>query len=549
MHVRFLVAFTAAMLLACVASCKTSLSQSRLQNDATSAQVALNTCVALRGNGHYISTHFGGLARILEDQGEIGAMAGGSSSTITMFLHESISLNPFISNSPPETRAAEKSLLLKSLLGYLEFFEETPEAQAITSMISIVEQAKKSGVFALPSDKWQDAAGKINTILSQNKYRALINPNILAMLRNQDSLGYASYQMKVQEVIAAIKTFGSFDASDERIFFREGLLNFDALATRVGMVGDFYAGIHQPSQNLLVDFVKQCTPVNRGRTWAELSSTLVGKSTCGERFYNAVRTYRAAMIANGAMQSSRVEELIGQRSPSIVVTSIIEGPAGATALDEARGRYLKGQTPGLQLNFNDVYFGYWIPELLNKNIASSIAARTDAKARKFLHLGSGTTWRKAISASPAEPGLSKAVYLSPTRISVGGWPDLHPVQILKSSGCKNVFYITRRGPETDFIISPTPLTATRPRKGIAELLGANEAERSELFDVTNPKGAFNDALKSATGVLCTDWNKFKDAETSQMMADAYKSQLVAPLEGLTASGDSSALPIVGCNPL
>jgi hypothetical protein len=123
------------------------------------------------------------------------------------------------------------------------------------------------------------------------------------------------------------------------------------------------------------------------------------------------------------------------------------------------------------------------------------------------------------------------------------------VQILKSSGCKNVFYITRRGPETDFIISPTPLTATRPRKGIAELLGANEAERSELFDVTNPKGAFNDALKSATGVLCTDWNKFKDTETRQMMDDAYKSQLVAPLEGLNASGDSSAQPIVGSKPL
>jgi hypothetical protein len=178
-----------------------------------------------------------------------------------------------------------------------------------------------------------------------------------------------------------------------------------------------------------------------------------------------------------------------------------------------------------------------------------MAARTDAKARKFLQLGSGTTWRKAISASPAEPGLSKAVYLSPTRISVGGWPDLHPVQILKSSGCKNVFYITRRGQESDFIISPTPLTANRPRKGIAELLGANEDERSELFDVTNPKGAFNDALKSAKGVLCTDWNKFKDAETRQMMDDAYKSQVVSPFEGLTASGDTSALPIVGCNPL
>ena len=148
MRGRFVLGFTAIALLTCVASCKTTPSQSRLQNDVTSAQVALNTCVALRGNGHYISTHFGGLARILEDQGEIGAMAGGSSSTITMFLHESISLNPLISTSPPETRAAEKSLLLKSLLGYLEVFEETPEAQAITSMISIVEQAKKAGVFA-----------------------------------------------------------------------------------------------------------------------------------------------------------------------------------------------------------------------------------------------------------------------------------------------------------------------------------------------------------------------------------------------------------------
>jgi len=255
------------------------------------------------------------------------------------------------------------------------------------------------------------------------------------------------------------------------------------------------------------------------------------------------------MLNNDANVTSRVDSLIGQKSPSIVVTSIIEGAAGVAALEEARARYLKGQNPGLKLNFDDVHFGYWIPESLNENISTSITTRTDAKARKFFNLGSDATWRKAISASPAEPGLSKAVYLSPTRFSVGGWPDLHPVQILKSAGCKNVFYITRRGQETNFIISPDTLTPNRPRKGIAELLGANETERSELFDVTNPNGAFNGALKSATGVLCTDWNKFKDAETQQMMDDAYKSPVVAPLEGLAASGSSSVQPIVGCHAL
>ena len=48
-------------------------------NEANATAGDGKVCVALRGNGHYIITHFNGLARIHELYGKVDTLAGGSS--------------------------------------------------------------------------------------------------------------------------------------------------------------------------------------------------------------------------------------------------------------------------------------------------------------------------------------------------------------------------------------------------------------------------------------------------------------------------------------
>ena len=73
-------------------------------------------------------THFGSLARVVEEYGELDAIAGGSSASVSGFFYESIVENPIVKEAEEDTRRLYISTMFKSMLGFLDFLGQTEES-------------------------------------------------------------------------------------------------------------------------------------------------------------------------------------------------------------------------------------------------------------------------------------------------------------------------------------------------------------------------------------------------------------------------------------
>ena len=157
-------------------------------------------------------------------------------------------------------------------------------------------------------------------------------------------------------------------------------------------------------------------------------------------------------------------------------------------------------------------FGYWGQAADLTKVAANAEGYTDEKTARFRNLGQAT-WRTALSMSPAEPGLSRAVAIDATQLSAGGWSDLHPVLVLRNLGCENVIYLTRRGGESGFA------------QGVAALLEMDATTGTALYDLS-AQSSFRTSLEEADGVWCTDWNSFSGTQIQEISLDGY----TAPFE-------------------
>jgi hypothetical protein len=270
--------------------------------------------------------------------------------------------------------------------------------------------------------------------------------------------------------------------------------------------------------------------------WSQAAALPIdGGGTCGERFATLLTAYRGAWTPSSP---NRADDPIGARMPVLVMTSVVEG-AGAEEMARAQAAYRAGEVPTLAIDFDDVRIGYFGQSADLDRVAKNPRGFTDLKTKKFLALGE-RSWREVLSYSPAEPGLARALELDGGRsFSAGGWPDLHPVQVLENLGCDQVVYVTRRGAESSFA------------QGVGTVLGMSEREKSELYDL-GAKSAFAAALEQAGAVWCTDWNQV-GGDLESLAADAYN----APMEtsqAFFAEGAGaypaarSGLGVVGCTP-
>jgi hypothetical protein len=283
------------------------------------------------------------------------------------------------------------------------------------------------------------------------------------------------------------------------------------------------------------------------------STKTIGGKTCGELFQFALSSFRKEFAQKNVDPSTlRVNAKIGRILPSLVTTSVIEGQDGTSNLTEAYARYLSGKEPQMKMNFEHVKFGYWLPPAYARRIESEVLKNHDGKSHKFVEIGKEKTWIEALERSPAEPGLSRFVPLSNEHISLGGWSDLQPVQVLKAAGCQKVVYLTRRSAESTFLVGNTPIDGQRPAQGIAELLGLQEEGRKSIFDLTTPSSGFSVALQQADAVWCTDWNRFKDLETTEMMDESYNSEIVSKdlffASSTKRTNRIATSHIIGCSP-
>lgn len=511
---------------------------------------ALDRCVALRGNGTHVISHVNFLARMTEEWGVVNGIAGGSSSTISTFLYESILTNPGVVALAPERRPEAIALLLKSIPEYIREASRSPEWSALQSIAIIGEKVRKSGVLSSPAGEWMKAGQDLRAILTAEEVREMVNPDIVSMLANAANPEYPSHQVKIEEAKKSAASLTAFEADDADVFVRPGVLNFPHFVEVLGRVGDFYAGYGDGGREFLA-FLTECSPNSRGKPWSEIAAKKAGADNCGAIFSRFVRGWRgSAGYRAGKMLASKP----GEGLSSIMITAVLQDQQSIQKLRDFETRYHKGESRQIGISFDAVKFGYWIsPGFPDDTLDRWNASNPDGKSGKAISLGQAATWREILEKSPREPSLGEYVPFGPAEaasgaISIGGWADLHPVQVLKAAGCGKVVYLTRRTPETIFITKGLPLEG-RKRSGLAELLGMTEADYRGIYSLDDDNSAYSRALRQADGVWCTDWNKFGAGEQDGIASDTWGSPLISKdAELLKLPMATATSPkIIGCN--
>ncbi len=509
----------------------------------------LERCVALRGNGTHLMAHTTSLAKITSRWGEVQAMAGGSSGTITTFLYESILMNPAVNFLQGEHRGRAISLLLKSIAGYTQEVLDAPEWKALIGVGTLAGRLKGQPSLHLPPAEFQKAAADLLQIFTSDGIRELINPEIIAALDPANSQNAGDYQNRVEEVKKAAISLVDLDASDADVFFRPGLINFPHLIELVGRIADFYAG-YGGSQAEMAGFIAACGSGTEEKTWKELASKMTSQGTCSVRFSGLVRDWRKN---RNTTTKSRLMDEPGSRLKNIMITSVVTGPAAINALRRYNTDYHRGAPRHLNFNFDDVGFGYWVSSSVGVDpVKTWRESNGDGKSNKAINLGHAKAWREILEKSPREPSLGSYTEFADGEamagaLSLGGWADLHPVQVLKAAGCGKVIYVTRRGPETTFISAGIPYQG-RQKSGLAELLGMNESTYNEVYNLASPDSGFSRAVAQADGVWCTDWNRFSAFEQDEIATSGWSAPLLTrdPSFSHWTEADGNASEITGC---
>lgn len=465
-------------------------------------------CAAVRGNGQLIPAHFGALARLVEHYGPLHAISGGSSGSITSYLVSSIRANPLLDRCgdkacTPQERWNREALLLKSFQGYLEFLANSEDALAVRALAPIAAKIQEEGIESLLETDPEGARDALLTILESDAFITLINPEVIQLVSES-----ANPEYHIQDLLAAIQGFGAFDATDPMILLRPGVLDFTELADRISMAASFYAGYGPFDEAAVGRFLDACADQSRGQAWSSIREMEAPGASCGNHFFGALAEYREAFEADPS--ESRGDDLVGTFMPALISTSVLTGDA-VTAWRQARTQYTSAEEAELAIDFSDIRFGYFGSSEATARLAET-NKRADLKSRMAISLGS-VTWREALSYSPAEPGLARALELPDGKVSAGGWSDLHPVLVLKDIGCDKVVYITRTDGAANFAI------------GVAGLLGMGEQEQRELYDLDNPESSFSQSLRAADAVWCTNWNNIDALDVDAVTRDAYNAPL------------------------
>lgn len=526
-------------------------------------------CAAIRGNGDAMPAHWGAMSRLVQEYGMPKAMSGGSSASITMFLLDSLDLNLNVESNE------EKALMIKSFQGYLEAMTQTPEGQAITSMVGDFPALKKVYETVIKLQQTPTDPDSIELILKHldnlqllldsPEFTGLINNQFtdyltqairegIRLTRNYDEPTYLQFSYRKEQIIAAVLNFGEFNAqTDATLFFRPGLIDFTSLSGLIGHMADFYSGIellNTEAQKLVStdmhNFLDMCAKGTEELTWREIT---VERPFCQQLLTRAVLTY-LNYKSDGIAKESRIFDMIGDNIASFPSTSILKGDAHKSYLDglkKFQSATNSNFASEFTINQSDLAFGYWgTPEQLSK-VKSQLQKLFphDVKSQKFLALGQ-RPWIEALATSPAEPGLSSLIPLTDDMTSAGGWSDLHPTLILRAHGCDNVIYVTRKGGESFFAqgvisrltqIDGLDLSIydgldfeeryALNAEGNPHDIGPKASTWSRLYNMANPKSSLRKSMDQATAILCTDWDRHSSRENmDKLIADSMRADLI-----------------------
>jgi|GEM_PF-6487578 len=215
-------------------------------------------CVSLQGNGRAIYSHFGAMAYLVEAHGIPQGISGGSSATVSMFILESILLNPAL-RKPNSDRVdlddkqtiAKVAFLLKSIVGLGNFMDTSIPVGYLSQHEKIFETAQE---LVTKLQQNPDSLPDVLEGLKEHDARLEWLKNYGSSLLNQKTLSllYAGIRTSgidgpgpswfIDDMKRALSAEKLFQFEDMRDFIRPFPIKFDGLAQMFGSIGDFYAG-------------------------------------------------------------------------------------------------------------------------------------------------------------------------------------------------------------------------------------------------------------------------------------------------------------------
>ena len=521
-------------------------------------------CGALRGNGDKVSAHLASLAGVVERFGVVDGVSGSSSSAISLFLYESALINPLIwncSGAPcdDQTVRARLSFVLKMGEVVVKGFLSNPLVKQALDTESAANSAEaKQGEDFLKYGFHPKTRGLFKRlkrriihrfawrIMSRKFYEFTAMSG--AEFINRDRLGEVEEYLidlpaqKRWEIMRAINAL-DFNNSDVSILFREGVIDFPRLFRRVGIVADFFAGRGSayPRSKMEQVFNSKCISESFGKSWSQFASSSLGKS-CENSVGSLMKNYFSVYRNTAPIANTRLNDPIGGALKTIVpVSVIVQGgvekvkkayreykllyetnrPDPAPGQFEAAYKAWTDRTAQIKFDLdfeNELLYGYWGRYSDLRKITAAWTPSDEIKSQKFTPLGT-MSWMDVLLASPTEPGLSNVVPLKDTPdhraagvsgYMAGGWVDLHPTQVARFMDCEKVIFITREWPEDNEFA-----------EGLVKFFRIPEERRKSIYDIANPNSSFNQSLKEADAIWCTNWGKFKIYDLSAMIADSF----------------------------
>ncbi len=463
-------------------------------------------CAAIQGNGDAIFAHFHSLARIISSYGMVDAAAGSSSGSITMFLLESMLMNPAVKdckNCSADEKAQRVSLMLKSLVGFFDLSPGRKEANALYDFVALLKDVEKNGFSPQAGRKIPEQLDETDYRHFEELFGALANPRFEKLFRQSPNPSYHFNDYK------QALGMGAFKVDSPLVFLRPFPVTFEGIATVMGWIGNFYAARRYDNQKNWEAFFDTCKPETlKEKTWGQIAYSnytpkdVTGFIKSGVRTKTACQTKFDALMGDyrdkdkSADPSDRVDEKVGALLPTFPITGLVIG-AGVQKLKDAKKAYWNAEkniTLGLdyEKEYRVGYFGtQGALNAIQKNVdLQKKSGELDTKTSKFFPLPH-YTWRDVFHTSPAEPSISEAIELKENEImSVGGWADPFPATILSLAGCENTFFITAERKNFKLV------------DDVNGLLGGTGPEYLET--------GLARGLKDADAVWCTNWNDFSD---------------------------------------
>jgi len=518
-------------------------------------------CAAIRGNGELMLAHITSLAMLTEEFGLFDGLAGGSSATYSMFLYESVAQNPSLENCSREKLKNQKcsrieiaeraSLLLKSMYAYIDQVKSSKDVELAMNAYRALEELKVKSShlnFEVLSTQPQSAMEllkhskdlhklrmQIEELLASPNLSALVNPRFVSVLVRGEGdpvLGLSPLQTTpkdlatkaflLKEAKDMISQFGSFKADSKNILFRPGVLSFQELGKRMGLIANFYAGRGNLADNSdykeweLRQVLNSCAARTKGKSWFEIQQS---EKQCTQKLVSLITEYNATHD-HESVKYPRVFDRVGEKLSILGIVAALKN--STMDFKDYSNKYLGN--PNFKFTENDfdlfhkisfAYFGRDFDVQRLEENSKLNEFKNDYKMQRVMTVAN-PTWEEILTLSPAEPGLNALTIAEdfkvgagnhfvdnrkkidpkfpPEHASTAGWADLSPTLALKSIGCDDVIYVTRRETEGNFLY------------GVVKQLGADENDLHQLYSLENAQSSFSQALKNASGVWCTDWN-------------------------------------------